>query len=84
MKHIKSHFKFTRGQRNGIFLLVLIIILLQCVYLFVEIPTDDISINETELAKFQHEIDSLRLVEVENNKQKIEGYPEYKITNKLF
>jgi competence protein ComEA len=71
MKHIKSHFKFTRGQRNGIFLLVLIIILLQCVYLFVEIPTDDISINETELAKFQHEIDSLKLVEVENTKPKI-------------
>jgi competence protein ComEA len=71
MKHKKSHFKFTRGQRNGIFLLVLIIILIQCVYLFVEIPNDDISINETELAKFQQEIDSLKLIEVDNNKPKI-------------
>jgi len=71
MKHIKSHFRFTKGQRNGIFLLVLIIIVIQVVYMFVEFPSKEITSNKTELAKFQNEIDSLKLVEVENNKPKI-------------
>ena len=31
---MKSHFKFTKGQRNGIFLLVFLIIVFQCVYFF--------------------------------------------------
>jgi len=68
---MKSHFKFTRGQRSGIFLLLLIIVVIQLLYLFVELPTKDISINEAELQKFQSEIDSLKLVEIENNKPKI-------------
>lgn len=68
---MKSHFKFTRGQRSGIFLLLSIIIVIQLFYLFVELPTKDISINEVELQKFQNEIDSLKLVEIENNKPKI-------------
>lgn len=68
---MKSHFKFTRGQRSGIFLLLSIIVVNQLFYLFVELPTKDISINEVELQKFQNEIDSLKLVEIENNKPKI-------------
>lgn len=68
---MKSHFKFTRGQRSGIFLLLLIIVVIQLLYLFVVLPTKDISINEVELQKFQNEIDSLKLVEIENNKPKI-------------
>jgi len=68
---MKSHFKFTRGQRSGIFLLLLIIVVIQLLYLFVELPTKDISINEAELQKFQSEIDSLKLVEIENNNPKI-------------
>jgi len=71
MKHIKSHFKFSRQQRNGIFLLLLIIIVIQCVYMFVDAPQKDISINKVELTKFQSEIDSLKLVEVESNKPQI-------------
>lgn len=67
----KSHFKFTNGQRNGIFLLLLIIIVIQCAYLFLDASPQDISINKTELAKFQNEIDSLKLIEVENNQPKI-------------
>lgn len=73
MKNIKSHFKFTKGQRNGVFLLVLIIIMLQCIYVFVDFPSKDIAVNKSELAKFQNEIDSLKLVEIENNRPKI--YP---------
>jgi len=68
---MKSHFKFTRGQRNGIFLLLLIIIAIQGIYMFVEFPSKEISINKEELRRFQNEIDSLKLVEIENNKPKI-------------
>jgi DNA uptake protein ComE-like DNA-binding protein len=71
MEKLKSHFKFTKGQRNGIFLLVLIIIGLQCIYVFVEFPSKDIPINKVKLIKFQKEIDSLKLIEIENNKPKI-------------
>jgi len=39
--------------------------------MFVDAPQQDVSINKTELNKFQNEIDSLKLVEVENNKPKI-------------
>lgn len=69
----KSHFTFTRGQRNGIFLLLVIIIALQCIYLFVDFPSKKLTINNEELNKFQKEIDSLKLVEAEANEPKI--YP---------
>ena len=71
MTHIKSHFKFTKGQRNGIFLLIFIVILIQCIYTFVDFTSKEIEIDQTELAKFQNEIDSLKLVEIENSKPKI-------------
>jgi len=68
---MKSHFKFTRGQRNGIFLLILIIIALQCVYMFFDFPKKEMLFNNKELTRFQKEIDSLKLVQLENDKPKI-------------
>lgn len=73
MNIFKSHFAFSKEQRNGIFLLVLIIIILQCAYFFVDSSTEDIDVNETELTKFTKEIDSLRLVQIEERKPKV--YP---------
>ena len=73
MKKNKSHFQFTNKQRNGIFLLVAIIVTLQCVYVFVDFSNEKISIDENELQDFRKEIDALRLVEFENRKPKI--YP---------
>ena len=70
---MKSHFTFTKKQRNGIFLLILIIILLQCVYFFVDFSPEEPKVNQNELEIFQNEIDSLRLVEIDNRKPKI--YP---------
>lgn len=67
----KSHFKFTREQRNGIFLLLLIIITAQSFYLFIEFPTKEVSIDKAELNEFQKEIDSLKSIETENSKPKI-------------
>ena len=69
---MKSHFKFSKGQRNGIFLLLLFIIIAQCVYFFiVSSSSSEVEVKQKELELFQAEIDSLRLVEIENNKPKI-------------
>ena len=70
---MQSHFKFSKQNRNGIFLLLLLIISVQCVYFFVDLSSEDISVNQQELKLFQKEIDSLRLASIENNKPKI--YP---------
>ncbi len=70
---MQSHFKFSKQNRNGIFLLLLLIISVQCVYFFVDLSSEDISVNQQELKLFQNEIDSLRLASIENNKPKI--YP---------
>jgi competence ComEA-like helix-hairpin-helix protein len=70
---MKSHFTFTKKQRNGIFLLILIIVSAQIVYFFVDFSSEEFQVNQKELKVFQNEIDSLRLVEIENKKPKI--YP---------
>lgn len=50
-----------------------IIVILQCVYLFVDFTTEDISPDTDELLRYEGEIDSVRRVEVESQKPKI--YP---------
>ncbi len=67
---MKSHFTFSKKQRNGIFLLILFIIILQCAYFFIDAPSEEIIVNQKELEKFQNEIDSLKLVELEKRKPK--------------
>ena len=71
MNKIKSHFKFTRGQRNGIFLLLLLILIFQSFYFFVDFSSEDVSINQNELQLFQKEVDSLKVIETESRKPKI-------------
>ena len=73
MQNFKSHFTFSKEQRNGIFLLLILIIIFQCVYFFVDFSSEEIQINKEELSKFTKEIDSLRLVQLEESKPKI--YP---------
>lgn len=71
---MKSHFQFSNQQRNGIFLLLAIIVALQCIYAFVNFSGDKYPIeSNNELDVFQKELDSLRFVEIENNKPKL--YP---------
>ncbi|WP_372756711.1 ComEA family DNA-binding protein [Mariniflexile sp.] len=70
---MKSHFKFSKNQRNGIFLLILLIIIFQGLYFYVELSSSEINVNQVELAKFQKEVDSLRLIQLEERKPKV--YP---------
>lgn len=73
MQNFKSHFTFTKEQRNGIFLLLILIVILQSIYFFVDFSSEEVQVNQVELAKFTNEIDSLRKVKLEESKSKI--YP---------
>tara|TARA_R110002072_G_scaffold51016_2_gene136796 strand:- start:178 stop:1077 length:900 start_codon:yes stop_codon:yes gene_type:complete len=74
MNIFKSHFWYNKSQRNGIFLLAILIIILQ-IFIFVDVFADDekIDTNKPELIAFQKQIDSLKAIEVENSKPKV--YP---------
>jgi len=71
--NLKSLFVKTRQERKGIFLLLILIVTLQCIYAFIEFPSKTIVIDDKELELFKSQVDSLRLVEIENRKPKL--YP---------
>lgn len=72
MNQLKSHFQFSKKQRSGIFLLILGIVIIQCAFLFLDFSKEEEStVNDTELEAYRKEVDSLRLVAIENNKPKI-------------
>ncbi|WP_370476790.1 ComEA family DNA-binding protein [Tamlana flava] len=68
---MKSHFTFSKEQRNGILLLFALIVILQCVYFFVDFDSEKIIVDEEALSKYAKEIDSLRQVQLEQNTPKI-------------
>jgi competence ComEA-like helix-hairpin-helix protein len=72
MNNFKSHFWYHKSQRNGIFFLALIIIILQIIYFYVDFsPIDKTNLNSDEIIVFQKEIDSLKRIELENRKSRI-------------
>jgi DNA uptake protein ComE-like DNA-binding protein len=68
---MKSHFQFSNQQRNGIFLLILLIISLQCFYYFSDSEVGEIEIDNQQLDQFRNEVDSLRQIEISNKQPKI-------------
>ncbi|WP_194765880.1 ComEA family DNA-binding protein [Tamlana sp. I1] len=75
---MKSHFTFSKNQRNGIFLLVVLIVVFQSIYVFVDFSSEDIKVNKTQLAFFEKEVDSLRLLKLEEAKPKMKPFnPNY-------
>ncbi|MEM9687053.1 MAG: helix-hairpin-helix domain-containing protein [Bacteroidota bacterium] len=74
MNNLTSYFKFTKTQRSGILFLLLLIILLQCIYFFVDFtPEKDYDGYSKKWIAFQHTIDSLKQIEAANSKPKM--YP---------
>ena len=74
MSYLKSHFDYNKRQRNGIFLLLLIIVILQSVFFFVDFSSEETNaVSQNEIEAFQHEMDSLKSVELEKRILKI--YP---------
>lgn len=63
MKQIRSHFVFNRSQRNGIFILVIVIVALQLLYFYLNFgSTSKVSPSENpEFILFQKKIDSVRI-----------------------
>ncbi|ULC58973.1 helix-hairpin-helix domain-containing protein [Flaviramulus sp. BrNp1-15] len=68
---MKSHFTYTKQQRNGIFLLVILIITFQCIYFFVDFSSEKNKVNQEALSKFEKEIDSLRIAKLKESKSKV-------------
>ncbi|NRA92958.1 MAG: helix-hairpin-helix domain-containing protein [Psychroserpens sp.] len=71
MKNLRSHFMFTKQQRSGIFVLILLIITLQTAYFLVDLSPEPNVFDDQELAMFQREIDSLKALKIEESKPKI-------------
>ncbi|SHG48348.1 ComEA family DNA-binding protein [Winogradskyella jejuensis] len=71
---MKSHLKFSKQKRSGIFLLVILIVIAQCIYFFFDFSSDEINTpSEAEFEIYRAEVDSLRKVALEEKKPKI--YP---------
>lgn len=63
ISYLKTYFQFSRIQRKGIFVLLLIILILQFIYFFVDFSLNEKRVPEKEqLFSMQGEIDSLKLV----------------------
>jgi DNA uptake protein ComE-like DNA-binding protein len=72
MNNFKSHFWYNKSQRNGIFFLILVIIVFQLIYFFVDFsPKNEMNIQSDEINSFQKEIDSLKEIELKNKGPKI-------------
>ncbi|NAS29662.1 helix-hairpin-helix domain-containing protein [Flavobacteriaceae bacterium R38] len=78
MKNLKSHFVFARQQRSGIFFLMLLIVLFQLVYFFVDFSSEDnIHPDDTEILAFQEKIDSIRDVRLTKSSRIFPFNPNY-------
>jgi DNA uptake protein ComE-like DNA-binding protein len=74
MNIIKSHFRYHKSQRNGIFFLLLLIVFLQGIFFFVDFSSEEnTAVSQTEIVAFQQEMDSLKNVETAKSTPKI--YP---------
>ena len=79
MKILKSHLSYNKRQRNGIFFLILLIILLQIGYYLIDFSPSQIVINNTEeMNSFIKEMDSLeKLKEALNSPKRHPFNPNY-------
>lgn len=74
MNFLKSHFRYSKSQRNGIFFLLIFIIFLQGIFFFGDFSSDENSaVSQTEILAFQEEMDSLKNVASAKSIRKI--YP---------
>ncbi|NVK52703.1 MAG: helix-hairpin-helix domain-containing protein [Flavobacteriaceae bacterium] len=73
MKNLKPHFWYHKSQRNGVFFLLLLIIMLQLLYAFVDFSTDEEPFNDVKIAQLQKKIDSLKIIAKEKRTPKL--YP---------
>ncbi|MFB1038992.1 MAG: helix-hairpin-helix domain-containing protein [Polaribacter sp.] len=72
MNIFKSHFWYHKNQRNGIFILIIFIVLFQFIIVFVDFSSkENVNIDTPKVIAFHHQIDSLRKINLENKRLKI-------------
>jgi DNA uptake protein ComE-like DNA-binding protein len=78
MKIFKSHFWYTKNQRNGIFLLLVIVAVLQAVIFFVDFSSKElVGYNVEEVENLQKKIDSLKFVKISEQNKVYPFNPNY-------
>ena len=83
MKISKPHFWYNKSQRNGVFFLLLLIVILQVVISFVDFSSDNSVFDSNKSIALHAKIDSLKKVEIEKRKPKIFPFnPNYIIDYK--
>ena len=71
MNIFKSHFWYNKSQRNGIFILILLIVIFQFIIVFVDFYSEEkVNIDTPKVIAFHHQIDSLRKISLENSRLK--------------
>ena len=73
MKIMKPHFWYNKNQRNGVFFLLLLIVILQLAIFSVDFSSETSVFDSNESIALNAKIDSLKRVEIEKRKPKI--YP---------
>ena len=72
MNIFKSHFWYHKSQRNGIFILILLIVVFQFIIVFVDFYSEEkVNIDTPKVIAFHHQIDSLSKITLENSRLKI-------------
>jgi competence ComEA-like helix-hairpin-helix protein len=72
MKYFKSHFWYHKNQRNGIFLLTILILILQSIIFFGTFSLNQLEdVSQLEIIAFQKKIDSLKEIEIKDRRPKI-------------
>lgn len=78
MKNLKPHFWYHKSQRNGVFLLLVLIVALQFVYVFMPFEQQLQDMGSSEVLAFQKQLDSLKIIELEKRKPKLYSFnPNY-------
>jgi len=73
MNILKPHFWYNKNQRNGVFLLLFCIVVLQVLGSFVDFSSKKNPLQPNEVRRLQHQIDSLKSIAIEKRNPKI--YP---------
>jgi DNA uptake protein ComE-like DNA-binding protein len=73
MMQLHSYFRFSKAQRQAIFLLLSLVVVFQGVYFLMRSPDPDIPVDQSAIEAFRLEVDSLRAAEVERRKPRL--YP---------
>jgi len=84
MKIFKSHFWYHKSQRNGIFFLVILILVIQSIIFFGDDSSvKDLNLDTKQVLVFHQQIDSLKVNEIKKRKPKVYPFnPNYITDNK--